>query len=155
MTNDCKLGNPLDDIGYLIWRISKFWQRSKHKSLDEFGLTGPQLEILGAIYHISRQQLKVTQIVLSQETDIDPMTTSTILRNLQKKGLVSRRESQTDTRARVVELTEQGTELFQKAIIKVKKIQETLFENMDKEALKKQLQALLIEFERLNKLNYK
>lgn len=154
MDGNCsKLGNPNEDVGYLIWRVSKYWQRGKHKLLDEFGLTGSQLELLGAIYQMSKLELEATQIVLSQETDIDPMTTSTILRNLQKKGLISRRESTTDTRARIVEVTEAGRELFEKAIIKVKEGQNMLFENIDKESLKIQLQILLKEMDRLNKIN--
>lgn len=148
-----KLGNPNEDVGYLIWRISKYWQRGKHKLLDEFGLTGTQLELLGAIYHMSNQNIEATQIVLSQETEIDPMTTSTILRNLEKKGLISRRESTTDTRARIVEVTETGAELFSKAITKVKEGQNLLFENIDKKALTTQLQILLREMDRLNKIN--
>lgn len=154
MDGNCsKLGNPNEDVGYLIWKVSKYWQRGKHKLLDEFGLTGSQLELLGAIYHMSKLNMEATQIALSQETDIDPMTTSTILRNLQKKELISRRESTTDTRARIVEVTDAGAELFEKAIIKVKEGQNALFENIDKESLKTQLQILLEEMDRLNKIN--
>lgn len=154
MNKDCtKLENTNDDIGYLIWRITKFWQRGKHRILDEFDLTSPQLELLGAIYHLSKIDTEVTQIVLSQITDIDPMTTSTVLRNLQKKGLISRRESTTDTRARIVEATDAGSDLFIKAINKVRKSQDILFENIDKEALKNQLQNLLQEMDRLNNIN--
>lgn len=151
--NDCcnKLTDPNEDIGFLIWRLSKYWQRGKHKLLDEFGLTGSQLELLGAIYHMSKNNTEATQIILSQETEIDPMTTSTILRNLQKKGLISRRESTTDTRARIVEVTDAGAELFVRAITKVKEKQEKLFENIDKEALKTHLQLLLNEMDKLNK----
>ncbi len=154
MDEKCKkLGNPNDDIGYLIWRVTKYWQRGKHKLLDEFGLTTAQLELLGAICHMSSHNIEATQIALSQETEIDPMTTSTVLRNLQKKGLISRRESTTDTRARIVELTTDGSELFAKAITKVKEGQDLLFENIDKELLKQQLQILLQEMDRLTKLN--
>lgn len=154
MDNKCfNLGNPNDDIGYLMWRITKIWQRGKNRILDEFGLTGPQLELLGAIYHMSRFKIETTQIVLSQETDIDPMTTSTILRNLQKKGLISRRESTTDTRARIVEVTKSGSDLFEKAIIKVKKSHNKLLENIDKETLRVQLQNLLQEIDRLNNID--
>ncbi|MBD8388501.1 MarR family winged helix-turn-helix transcriptional regulator [Dysgonomonas sp. BGC7] len=148
-----KLGNPYEDVGYLIWRVSKYWHRGKHKLLDEFGLTSAQLELLGAIYHMSRRNMEATQIILSQETDIDPMTTSTILRNLQRKGLISRRESTTDTRARIVEVTEAGAELFVKAISKVKEGQDVLFKNIDTEALKIQLQILLGEMDRLSKIS--
>lgn len=153
MEVNCKLGNPNEEVGYLIWRVSKFWQRGKHKVLDEFGLTSSQMELLGAIYHMSRQQKEATQIVLSQETEIDPMTTSTILRNLERKGLISRRESATDTRARIVELTEAGKELFEKAVAKVKSGQELLFKNIDVEVLKTQLSILLQEMDRLSKSN--
>ncbi|SBV92357.1 MarR family winged helix-turn-helix transcriptional regulator [uncultured Dysgonomonas sp.] len=153
MEVNCKLGNPNEEVGYLIWRVSKYWQRGKHKVLDEFGLTSSQMELLGAIYHMSRQQKEATQIVLSQETEIDPMTTSTILRNLERKGLISRRESVTDTRARIVELTEEGKELFEKAIAKVKSGQELLFKNIDVEVLKTQLSILLQEMDRLSKSN--
>ncbi|EGK01780.1 MULTISPECIES: MarR family winged helix-turn-helix transcriptional regulator [Dysgonomonas] len=153
MEVNCKLGNPNEEVGYLIWRVSKFWQRGKHKVLDEFGLTTSQMELLGAIYHMSRQQKEATQIVLSQETEIDPMTTSTILRNLERKGLISRRESATDTRARIVELTEAGKELFEKAVAKVKSGQELLFKNIDVEVLKTQLSILLQEMDRLSKSN--
>jgi DNA-binding MarR family transcriptional regulator len=153
MEVNCKLGNPNEEVGYLIWRVSKFWQRGKHKVLDELGLTTSQMELLGAIYHMSRQQKEATQIVLSQETEIDPMTTSTILRNLERKGLISRRESATDTRARIVELTEAGKELFEKAVAKVKSGQELLFKNIDVEVLKTQLSILLQEMDRLSKSN--
>lgn len=121
MVGNCnKLEDSNDDIGYLIWKVSKYWQRGKLRLLGEFGLTGSQLELLGAIYHMSRENTEATQIILSQETGIDPMTTSTILRNLQKKGLISRRESATDTRARIVEVTKSGSELFERAIAKVR-----------------------------------
>lgn len=148
-----KTGNPNEDVGYLIWKISKFWQRGKHKLLDEFGLTASQFELLGAIYHMCRQKREATQIILSQETEIDPMTTSTILRNLEKKGLIIRRESTTDTRARIVEVTESGSELFAKAICKVKEGQKLLYQNIDTKILKEQLQLLLQEMDKLTKTN--
>ncbi|SHF05520.1 MarR family winged helix-turn-helix transcriptional regulator [Dysgonomonas macrotermitis] len=149
--NDCsKFDNPEEDLGYLIWRITKYWQRGKHRMLDEFGLTGSQMEVLGAIFHLSKDEKEVTQIFLSQETGIDPMTVSTILRNLQKKGLITRKESKIDTRARVVELTEEGRSLFAMALTKVKELQEVLFESIDVDALRKQLKILLNELNRLS-----
>jgi len=133
-----------DDIEYLIWKIFKYLQRGKHKLLEEFGITTSQLELLGAIYHISKHHnIEVTQILLSQKTGIDPMTTSTILRTLQKKGLINRHESKTDTRARIVEVTDAGEILFEKAAIKIKEGQTLLLKKIDCKALKNQLQILL------------
>jgi DNA-binding MarR family transcriptional regulator len=43
------------------------------------------------------------------------MTTSTVLRTLQKKGLVKRHEHETDTRAKTVGITEIGIEIIKPA----------------------------------------
>jgi DNA-binding MarR family transcriptional regulator len=151
MKKGCKHEDPGADIGYLIWQITKIWQRGRQRMLEEFGLTSSQLEILGATYHLSQEHNEVTQIILSQETSIDPMTTSTILRNLEKKGLILRRESKTDTRARVIELTEDGFQLFERAISKVKKAQCLVYDKIDKEALRTQLKILLETINRIKK----
>lgn len=154
MNGNCgKWTDPNDNISFLIWRIMKYWQRGKQKLLDEFGITGSQMELLGAICYMSEHKMEATQIILSQETEIDPMTTSTILRNLQKKGLISRRESTTDTRARIVEVTDEGLALFFRAKVKMEERQEELFQNIDKEGLKTHLQMLLREMDRLSGSN--
>ena len=44
------------------------------------------------------------------------MTTSIVLRTLQKKGLISRMEHTTDTRAKTVVLSEQGKRVTRQAI---------------------------------------
>lgn len=150
MNKDCKKEDPYDDLGFLIWQIMKAWQRGKLKLLDEFGLTGPQLEILSAVFHLSKTGQEVTQIAISNMTNVDPMTTSTILRNLHKKKLIDRKASQIDTRARVVEITDAGTELFSEAVGKVRESTNLLLQHIDGDALKTQLRLLL---EVLNKLN--
>jgi len=141
-----KIAENKEDIGYLIWKILKFWQRGKHRVLEDYGITGSQMEILGSIYKNKKNgKDEVTQVFLSQDTDIDPMTVSTILRNLQKKGLITRKESKTDTRARVVELTGEGTKLLTKAIKRVTEENDYLFRNVDKDSLRSQLLILLGE----------
>lgn len=145
------LNAPSEDIGYLLWRIMKLWQRGRFRLIDEFELTVPQMEMLGAIFHMSQNAGELTQIALSQETGIDPMTTSTILRNLQKKGYITRTESKTDTRARIVSLEPEGREQFMKALFKVETIQEDLFKKIDKKALVTQLQMLLESLEEYKK----
>lgn len=52
---------------------------------------------------------------------MDRMTTSTVLRTLQKKGLIKREEHYSDTRAKVVELTEKGLKITVKALRQVNK----------------------------------
>ncbi len=150
MKKDCEIGDPYNDLGFLIWQIMKSWQRGKHKLLDEFDLTGSQMEVLSAVYHLGQTEQEVTQIAISNVTNVDPMTTSTILRNLHKKKLIDRKASKIDTRARIVEITDEGVDLFLRAINKVHQSTDALLEHMDGNALKAQLRSLL---DVLNKLN--
>ncbi len=136
-----------DDLGFLLWKIMKLWQRERQKYLDQFNTTVSQLELLAGIYFLEEQEGEVTQILLSQETGIDPMTTSTILRNLEKKTLVSRRPSKTDTRARSVVLTDDGNKLLQTAIGKMKEVQEEVLEKINKQLIIDELKKLLYELE--------
>ena len=154
MEKDClHPENPNDELGFLIWQIMKIWQRGKHRLLDEFGITASQMEILSAVYHLSQSEVEVTQIAISNMTNVDPMTTSTILRNLQKKKLISRKLSKTDTRARIVEITEEGCELLSRAIAKVREATNTVLNAVDEKALKEQLRILLNVLTELNQSN--
>jgi DNA-binding MarR family transcriptional regulator len=154
MNGNCgKSENPDDDIRILLWKIMKHWQRGKQRLLDEFSLTGSQLELLGALCYMSEHKIEATQVLLAQETEIDPMTTSTALRSMQKRGLISRRESTADSRARIVEVTGEGFALFRRVKTKITEKQNKLFENIDRKGLIMHLQSLLAEMDKLSKLN--
>lgn len=142
-----------DETATMTRKIMKLWNRALHRSLDDLKITIPQLELLGAIATLKHDKIETTQIALSQETGIDPMTTSTTIRNLQKKGLVTRKESQTDTRARIVELTEEGIILLVEASNRIKYLRKELIRGgVDKELVKTQIRIL---YENLNNLNNK
>jgi len=144
--------NNRENFGYLFWRIMKLWQRNTQQQLDEFQTTTSQLEILGGIYHLSEQnpQEEVTQTQLSALSDIDPMTTSTILRNLEKKGFVVRKQSLNDTRARSVFITEAGSNLLNQAFSKMKRNNDLLLKTVDYCLIKKELEKLLFVLEDIN-----
>jgi DNA-binding MarR family transcriptional regulator len=58
------------------------------------------------------------------------MTTSTVLRTLQKKGLVNRQEHLTDTRAKTVVLTAKGRETTKLAVKSVEMFDTLFFESL-------------------------
>ncbi len=131
-----------DEVSYLARKVLKLWQRVIHRSIDGLDITTPQLELLAAILTLKADHIDTTQIALSQETGIDPMTTSTIIRNLQKKNLVSRKESHIDTRALIVELTKEGYDIIIKAIIRIKTLHNEITSNVDRDIMKEQLTVL-------------
>jgi Transcriptional regulators len=137
------------NVDSLIGHVFKLWLRTKKQILDEFGLTGPQYEVLSAIRYLNNYRKEIIQIDLSEETGIDPMTISTILRNLEKNGMITRSRGIVNTRVIYIELTEKGNDLYDMASSKMSSCCNDLYRNIDEQNLTGQLLVLSNE---LNKL---
>lgn len=116
-----------ESTGFLLWQVTNLWQREIKKALEKYELTHSQFVLLASIHWLSLDKQNVTQILLSNHTKIDPMTTSTVLRTLQAKGLIKRQEHETDTRAKTVGLTELGLKNIEQAIKTVETFDKTFF----------------------------
>lgn len=116
-----------ESSGFLLWQVTNLWQREIKKALEKYDLTHSQFVLLASIHWLTLHNQDVTQIVLSSHTKIDPMTTSTVLRMLQTKGLIMRQEHSTDTRAKTVALTDKGVTLVKQAVKTVEKFDDTFF----------------------------
>jgi len=136
-----------DSSGFLLWQVTNLWQREIKKALLPFNLTHSQFVILASMHWLTIQKAEVTQIVLSNHTKIDPMTTSQVLRALQKKEFISRQEHKTDTRAKTIEITEKGKKIIKKAVIAVENFDKDFFSTLEKSQheLNKNLQTLLLK----------
>jgi DNA-binding MarR family transcriptional regulator len=113
--------------------VTNLWQREIKKALEKHGLTHSQFVLLASIHWLTLSNQDVTQILLSSHTKIDPMTTSTVLRTLQTKGMVKRQEHQTDTRAKTVSLTEKGIKTVIQAVKTVEKFDDDFFSPLGKQ----------------------
>lgn len=138
------------NVDSLIGHVFKLWMKTKKQILDEFGLTGSQYEVLSAIYYLSNYRKEIIQIDLSEETGIDPMTISTILRNLEKNNIITRIRGTVNTRVIYIELTEKGNSLYNTASSKMSTCCNNIYRNIDEKNLTSQLLVLSNE---LNKLN--
>jgi MarR family transcriptional regulator, organic hydroperoxide resistance regulator len=119
-----------DSSGFLLWQVTNLWQREIKKALEKFGLTHSQFVLLASIHWLTLGKQDVTQILLSSHTKIDPMTTSTVLRTLQTKGLLKRQEHSTDTRAKTVALTDNGIDVVKQAVKTVEQFDNTFFKSL-------------------------
>lgn len=116
-----------ESSGFLLWQVTNLWQREIKKALEQYGLTHSQFVLLASIHWLTLHKQEVTQVILSGNTKIDPMTTSTVLRTLQQKGFIQRQEHLTDTRAKTVRLTDEGKKIIKKAVVKVEKFDREFF----------------------------
>lgn len=121
-----------DSSGFLLWQVTNLWQREIKKALAKHGITHPQFVLLASTHWLSMSSVDVTQIALSSHTKIDPMTTSTVLRTLQRKGLLQRQEHSTDTRAKTVALTDAGKKIVKEAVRSVEKFDADFFSVLGK-----------------------
>ena len=101
-----------ESSGFLLWQVTSLWHREIKKALEKYGITHSQYVLLASIHWLTLSGQEVTQVLLSNHTKIDPMTTSTVLRTLQQKSLIQRQENKRDTRAKTVELTEEKRKYF-------------------------------------------
>ncbi|HLZ15919.1 MAG TPA: MarR family transcriptional regulator [Cyclobacteriaceae bacterium] len=125
--NTFSVESPDDSSGFLLWQVTNLWQREIRKALEKYNLTHSQFVLLASIHWLILHKQEVTQVVLSSHTKIDPMTTSTVLRTLQTKKLLQRREHATDTRAKTVELTDEGKKMTKLAVKTVEKFDSAFF----------------------------
>jgi len=134
-----------ESSGFLLWQVTNLWQREIKKALEPYDLTHSQFVLMASIHWLTLHKQEVTQILLSSHTKIDPMTTSTVLRTLQTKGLLQRQEHLTDTRAKTVGLTDNGKKIIKQAVKTVETFDRTFFSKLGgkTETFNKQLLTLL------------
>lgn len=125
--NTFSVEKPEDSSGFLLWQVTNLWQREIKKALEHYELTHSQFVLMASIHWLTLQKQDITQILLSSHTKIDPMTTSTVLRTLQTKGLLQRQEHLTDTRAKTVGLTDNGKKIIKLAVKTVENFDKTFF----------------------------
>ena len=121
---------PNEATGFLLYKAHLYWQREIKRRLKPINLTHTQFVILANTYWLYLQNNRVTQIQIAQHAKIDTMMTSNVIRTLEKKGWVKRTEHHTDTRAKLVEITEKGFKVLKKAVEVVEIFDREFFNNL-------------------------
>ena len=127
MFEKISLGAPENAIGFVLWRISARYQREVDRALAQTNLTNLQFITLALVAWLCREDSPVTQIELARSAGIHPMQISQTLKALETKRMVSRRKSESDTRAKRVKVTSSGLQSLQDALPKVMEVQKRLF----------------------------
>lgn len=118
---------PNDSPGYLLGQVTLLWQRKLKKELDPLNLTQTQFVLLAALGWLSKTNDQVTQVDIANQGNADRMMVSKVLRTLEEKVFISRHEHKTDTRAKVIKLTEAGALILQEALTAVENADKTFF----------------------------
>jgi DNA-binding MarR family transcriptional regulator len=132
---DFHFKSPNDSPGYLLGQLTMLWQRKLKKVLDPLDLTQTQFVLLAALGWLSKKKNSVTQVDIANQSNADRMMVSKVLRTLEEKGFITRQEHETDTRAKIIRLTNIGEKVLQKAIIEVENADLDFFSSLDEKLL--------------------
>ncbi len=127
MFRTVSLGAPENAVGFVLWRIASRYQREADRALAPMGVTNLQFVTLTLLAWLGRFGEPVTQVELARFGGIHPMQVSQTLKLLEKKNLVSRRRSSSDTRAKCLELTQAGLKILRQALPAMIEVQTRLF----------------------------
>ncbi len=105
-----------ESTGFLLWQVMTLWQQKVAKALQRHELTQVQFALLASLLWLQNHEEHVTQIMLAKHTRLDKMMTSQVLRHLEKRELLVRRQHPEDSRAKSLHLTAIGQKLACAAI---------------------------------------
>ena len=112
-----KLGAEAETIpGFLLWQVSKLWQRHLTIALEDLKLPSTQAVILANVLRFTEERRPVTQADLAEVAKVDRMTASQSLQSLELKGYITRKASPGDRRTNRVLLTTKGRRIALEAI---------------------------------------
>jgi DNA-binding MarR family transcriptional regulator len=118
---------PRESPGFLLWRLTLSWQRAVSAVLEPLGLTHTQFVLLACTYWLDTHGEATSQVAISDASNVDPKTTSAVLRKLETMGLVTRRSAQEDSRVKIVVPTAVGADLARQALQVVETADEAFF----------------------------
>lgn len=133
MENTFSVERAEDSSGFLLWQVTSLWQQKIKKVLnDKYQLNHSQFVIMTSIHWLTLHNDEVTQVSLAQHTKMESMNVSQILKSLQSKNYIIRKEHPTDTRAKIVFLSQTGEQLIRQAIADVDIVDKNFFKKLGK-----------------------
>lgn len=115
---DTQYADAEESPGLLLWQVTNRWQAAQRATLKPYGLTHVQFVLLASLAYLGAEG-PVRQRDLAAAAATDPMMTSQVLRALEERALVVRRPHPQDGRARALEVTPEGRELVNRAVVSV------------------------------------
>ncbi len=97
-------------VCFSLYSTSNAMIREYRPQLDEFNLTYPQFLVMMTLWNKDGVFIKT----LSEQVFLDAGTLTPLLKRLEKKGLIQRKKSSLDERAKVITLTQSGQALRDK-----------------------------------------
>jgi DNA-binding MarR family transcriptional regulator len=111
----------------LLQQVTELWQAEIKLELNEYNLTATEFTMLSSIAYLTQNNTEVTQTEVCNYAQIKPMNASILLRKLNVRKFVQRKEHSIDTRAKTITLTTLGEETVLKISTEISEISNRFF----------------------------
>ncbi|MGX4593269.1 MarR family winged helix-turn-helix transcriptional regulator [Leuconostoc sp. JNUCC 76] len=125
--------NAVNSVGLSFVKVYNLWHTRIKNELRKYNLTHPQFIVLSTLAYLTQHNDEVNQVNIAKHSDIDVMTTSVIIKNLEKFGFVTREASKKDTRSKVIKLTQGGLNIINETLPIVEEVDQNFFSVLKKE----------------------
>jgi DNA-binding MarR family transcriptional regulator len=122
--------SPDESLGFLLSRVYGLRLKKMNEELASIGINYVQYNLLTGLYWLQLKGKEINQMMLIDLTKLDKSVVSNLLRKMVQTGYITRTESPSDTRAKIITLTIKGEKLVEQAIQIVNKTDETFWENI-------------------------
>ena len=100
-----------NQLCFRLYTAARLTMSAYHPHLDPLGITYPQYLVLLVLWEQDKQPV----CDIAKRLMLDTNTVTPLLQRMEKAGLLKRTKGKTDTRQRIVALTEKGKDLREKA----------------------------------------
>lgn len=112
--------------GFLVWRLSIAWRTAVDRAVAPYDLTHASYSVLASLYGMTHEGRQPNQRQLADQTGLEVVYISKLVRALEHKDLLIRRQDPADSRAVTLSLSEEGETIAVQAINTVRALMETL-----------------------------
>ncbi|HLZ66271.1 MAG TPA: MarR family transcriptional regulator [Aliidongia sp.] len=120
--------SPKWQFGMQLIRLGRGWRRVLDEELAGYGLTDATWRPL---FHLGRLGDGIRQTELAEALGIQGPSLVRLLDNLERDGLITRREDRDDRRAKILAMTEAGRRIYQQVEVVTERVAARLLDGAD------------------------
>lgn len=115
-----------DSPGFLLWKAANVLQRKHAGCLSHLNVTPAQFSLMTCLVHL-HDHGPVTAARIVEQSGMDKMMVSDLVKTLTRKGLMRRRPNPDDGRSFLLEPTGRGRKATNSAVAEIEKLDDLFF----------------------------
>jgi len=118
---------PQESLGFQFWKLHSQWQKRVSETLVPFNITHTQFVMLASIAWFEEQKISPSQAQVAKLMNLEKMTFSKAVRQLERNKLVRRSKSKRDARLKCLSLQTQALDIIPQVMQAIENIDKEIF----------------------------